>query len=202
MATAVSSSTKIATATAMLAAVLVARTSRLTIFKPHALRNPGSPHLQSTVSLSRVEPPSPSSFPPRLSLNHDRHPSGDKNTTHIPRESQGVKADRTAQKLSSLSNPRVHFRQYPPRAVSASGIPRQFGGRSMRRLVGPLSAMLTQRQGPNGERKKPRHGGRDVMAGSISRGLSPLVFSFIFSVYLLALVIVVLGHGQRIIDQS
>lgn len=94
-----------------------------------------------------------------------------------------VKTDRRAQKLSSLSNPRVHFRQYPPRAVSASGIPRQFGGRSMRRLVGPLSAMLTQRHGPNGERKKPRHGGRDVMAGSISRGLSPLVFfSFIISV--------------------
>lgn len=180
MATAVSSSTKIATATAMLAVVLVARTSRLTISKPHALRNPGSPHFQSTVSLSRVEPPSPSSFSPRLSLNHDRHPSGDKKN-HIPRESQRVKADRRAQKLSSLSNPRVHCRQYPRRAVSASGIPRQFGGRSMRRLVGPLSAMLTQRHGPNGERKKPRHGGRDVMAGSISRGLSPLVFFLSYS---------------------
>lgn len=88
MATAVSSSTKIATATAMLAVALVARTSRLTTSKPHALRNLGSPHLQSTVSLSRVEPPSLSSFSLRLSLNHDRHPSGDKKTTHIPRESQ------------------------------------------------------------------------------------------------------------------
>lgn len=180
MATAVSSSTRIATATAMLAAVLVARTSRLTISKPHALRNPGSSHLQSTVSLSRVEPPSPSSFPPRLSLNHDhdRYPSGDKKQlTHHER----VKGSRrTGEHKSCLLSqiPECISANIPPRAVSASGIPRQFGGRSMRRLVGPLSAMLTQRQGPNGERKKPRHGGRDVMAGSISRGLSPLVFFF------------------------
>lgn len=40
MATAVSSLTKIATATAMLAVVLVARTSRLTISKPHACATP------------------------------------------------------------------------------------------------------------------------------------------------------------------
>lgn len=104
MATAVSSSTKIATATAMLAVVLVARTSRLTISKPHALRNPGSPHLQSTVSLSRVEPPSPSSFPPRLSLNHDRHPSGDKKKSHPTRELKGQGGQESTKAVFSLKS--------------------------------------------------------------------------------------------------
>lgn len=122
MATAVSSSTKIATATAMLVARVVARISRLTTSKRRALRNPGSPHLQSTVSFSRVEPPSPSSFAPQLSLNHGRHLPGDKKKLTYE-ESLEVKADRRAQKLSSLSNPRVHFRQPPSGRFPPLGFP-------------------------------------------------------------------------------
>lgn len=202
MATAVSSSTKIATATAMLAVVLVARTSRLTISKPHALRNPGSPHLQSTVSLSRVEPPSPSSFPPRLSLNHDRHPSGDKQKSHPMRESEGQGGQESTKAVFSLKSQSALPPISPPGGFCLWDSP-TVRWSFYAAVGGPfVSDAHTKTWAKRREKEAPswwerRHGGFDL-----ARAFSTRFFSFIFSVDLLALVIVVLGHGQRIIDQS
>jgi hypothetical protein len=177
MATAVSSSTKTATATAMLVARVAARISRLTISKPRALCNPGSPHLQSTVSLSRVEPPSPSSFPPRLSFNHDRHPYGDKNT-HTQLESQEVKADGRAQKLSSLSNPMgISAKTTPGRFL-----PLGFPDSSVVVLCGGWWALVsdphTKTWAKRREKEAPswwerRHGGFDLARAFSTRSFLP-----------------------------